>query len=70
MRPSHGRLRMREWPIMRTISPSLHEQRKIEFLLTKLATVKPVSAKPAPIVRGERVVAKVPTAHPKVFFST
>ena len=55
---------------MQTISPRLHEQRKIEILLTKLATVQPISAKPAPIVRGERVMAKVPTAHPKVFFST
>lgn len=55
---------------MQTSLPRLHEQRKIEFLLTKLATVKPIAAKPAPIVRGERVVAKVPTANPKVFFST
>jgi hypothetical protein len=32
--------------------PPLHEQRKIEKLLLKLAKLKPISAKPAPIVTG------------------
>jgi len=30
-----------------TTSPQLHEQRKIEKLLLKLAKLKPISAKPA-----------------------
>jgi len=55
---------------MLTSLPHPHEQRNIEMLLTKLATVKPISAKPAPIVRGQRVVADVPTANPQVFHST
>jgi hypothetical protein len=29
--------------------PKLHEQRKVEKLLAKLANIKPVSAKPAKI---------------------
>jgi len=29
-----------------------HEQRKIEKLLVKLAKLKPISAKPAPIMTG------------------
>lgn len=29
-----------------------NEQRKVENLLVKLATIKPVSAKPAPILEG------------------
>jgi hypothetical protein len=29
-----------------------HEQRKIEKLLLKLAKLKPISAKPAPIMNG------------------
>ena len=33
-----------------TILPQPHEQRKIEQLLVKLSKVKPISAKPAPIV--------------------
>jgi len=32
--------------------PQPHEQRKIEKLLLKLAKLKPISAKPAPIVNG------------------
>lgn len=34
-------------------SPRVAEQRKIEKLLLKLAKVQPISAKPAPIARGE-----------------
>jgi len=33
-----------------TSRPQLHEQRKIEKLLLKLAKLKPMSAKPAPIM--------------------
>lgn len=36
--------------------PQLHEQRKVERLLVKLATIKPISAKPAPIARGRLVI--------------
>jgi hypothetical protein len=32
--------------------PQLHEQRKVEELLVKLSKMKPISAKPAPIVPG------------------
>jgi hypothetical protein len=34
-----------------TTLPQSHEQRKIEQLLVKLSKMKPVSAKPAPIVQ-------------------
>ena len=35
-----------------TIGPA-HEQKKIEKLLLKLAKIKPISAKPAPIADGQ-----------------
>jgi len=35
-----------------TIGPT-HEQKKIEKLLLKLAKIKPISAKPAPIADGQ-----------------
>jgi len=37
---------------MTTSRPQWHEQRKIEKLLLKLAKMKPISAKPAPIMTG------------------
>jgi hypothetical protein len=42
-----------------------HEQRKVEKLLVKLSKMKPISAKPAPIV-----VPAACTANSQVFFST
>jgi len=43
---------------MTTSRLQLHEQRKIEKLLLKLAKLKPISAKPAPIVTGcSRIIA-------------
>jgi len=35
----------------------LHEHRKIEKLLLKLAKLKPISAKPAPIVSGASTIS-------------
>jgi len=35
---------------------NLHEQRKIEKLLLKLAKLKPISAKPAPIMSGSNAI--------------
>jgi hypothetical protein len=35
-----------------TSLPQPHEQRKVEELLVKLSKMKPISAKPAPIVQG------------------
>jgi len=54
----------------RTSLPQLHEQRKIERLLERLSKVKPISAKPAPIVQGMSAVRAGITAHAKLFFST
>jgi len=34
----------------------LHEQRKIEKLLLKLAKLKPIAAKPAPIMSGSSTI--------------
>jgi hypothetical protein len=36
-----------------TSRPVSHEQKKIEKLLLKLAKIKPISAKPAPIADGQ-----------------
>jgi len=36
-----------------TSRPVSHEQKKIEKLLLKLAKIKPISAKPAPIAGGQ-----------------
>ena len=36
-----------------TSHPVSHEQKKIEKLLLKLAKIKPISAKPAPIADGQ-----------------
>jgi hypothetical protein len=52
-----------------TSLPQPHEYRKIEKLLIKLSKVKPISAKPAPIVLGKCALQTF-TAHPRVFFST
>ena len=52
-----------------TSLPQPHEQRKVEQLLVKLSKVKPISAKPAPIVLGRSALLTY-TAHPRVFFST
>ena len=53
-----------------TILPQPHEQRKIEQLIVKLSKVKPISAKPAPIVQGMCAIRASCTAHSQVFFST
>jgi len=37
----------------------LHEQRKIEKLLLKLAKLKPISAKPAPIMSGSSTILAI-----------
>jgi hypothetical protein len=42
---------------MKIVNPSRpNEQRKVEKLLVKLAKLKPVSAKPAPILSGSGVL--------------
>jgi len=48
--------------------PQLHEQRKVETLLIKLAKVQPISAKPAPIANSKAAI--LASAHPRVFYST
>ncbi|MGC1452622.1 MAG: hypothetical protein WA830_21545 [Candidatus Sulfotelmatobacter sp.] len=53
-----------------TSPPQPHEQRKLEQLLVKLSQVKPISAKPAPIVHGNSAIRADSTAHAKLFFST
>jgi hypothetical protein len=53
-----------------TSLPQPHEQRKVEKLLLKLSKVKPISAKPAPIVQGMSAIRAGCTAHSKLFFST
>jgi hypothetical protein len=45
---------------MSTSRPRLHEQRKIEKLLLKLAKLKPISAKPAPIMAGSSSMKTIP----------
>jgi hypothetical protein len=40
-----------------------HEQRKIEELLVKLSKMKPISAKPAPIVLGNPAIRAACTAN-------
>jgi len=44
-------------PMMRTSPPQYqpHEQRKVELLLLKLATIQPISAKPVQPASEERV---------------
>jgi hypothetical protein len=53
-----------------TSQPQLHEQRKIEQLLAKLSKMKPISAKPAPIIQGMSAIRAGCTADSQVFFST
>jgi len=54
----------------RTSPPQPHEQRKVEALLVKLSKMKPISAKPAPIVLGSTAIRAACTANSQVFFST
>jgi hypothetical protein len=61
------------WDNRTMTSPSLpqpHEQRKIEQLLIRLSKMKPVSAKPAPIVQRLPALRAGRTARPQIFFST
>jgi hypothetical protein len=53
-----------------TSLPQPHEQRKVEELLVKLSKMKPISAKPAPIVQGMSEIRAACTANSQVFFST
>jgi hypothetical protein len=53
-----------------TSLPQPHEQRKVEELLVKLSKMKPISAKPAPIVPGNPAIRAASTANSQVFFST
>jgi len=56
---------------MKRISlPQPHEQRKVEALLLKLAKMKPISAKRAPIVFGKSATQAVCSANLQIFFST
>jgi hypothetical protein len=50
--------------------PQPHEQRKVEQLRVKLSKVKPISAKPAPIVLGKPAIRVACTANSQVFFLT
>ena len=51
----------------RTSLPQPHEQRKVEELLVKLSKMKPVFAKPAPIVLGNPTIRAACTANSQVF---
>ncbi len=54
-----------------TSLPQPHEQRKVEELLVKLSTLKPISARPAPIFYGMSAIPEgCFTANPRVFHST
>jgi hypothetical protein len=50
--------------------PQRHEQRKVEELLLRLSKMKPISAKPVPIVLGKAAIRTASTANSQVFFST
>jgi hypothetical protein len=54
----------------RTSLPQPHEQRKLEELHVKLSKVKPISAKPAPIVLGKSAIRAACTVNSHFFFST
>jgi hypothetical protein len=56
--------------MIQTSLPQPHEQRKVEELLVKLSQVKPISAKPAPIVQGMSAIRAASAANSQVFFST
>jgi hypothetical protein len=50
--------------------PQRHEQRKVEELLLRLSKMKPISARPAPIVLEKAAIRVASTANSRVFFST
>ncbi len=50
--------------------PTPHEQRKVEYLLSKLAKIQPVSAKPTRSVQVAPILRPTGTANSQVFFST
>jgi hypothetical protein len=50
--------------------PVPHEQRKVDKLLVKLATVKPISAKAPQSVREQPLNRLTGTAHSRVYYST
>jgi hypothetical protein len=54
----------------RTSLPRPHHERKLEALLVNLSKVKPISAKPAPIVPGKSAIRAACRANSQVFFST
>ena len=57
LRPLQNRFSRETMSYMTLTSPSRpNEQRRIEKLLAKLALVKPISAKPAPIASGIAIV--------------
>ena len=53
----------------RTSLPQPHEQRKVEELLVKLPKMKPISAKPAPIVLGTLLFGQQPAQRTRKSFS-
>jgi len=62
-----GRTLYENRAMAQTSLPQPHEQRKLEQLIVKLSKVKPISAKPAPIVHGMLAVRASCTAHSQVF---
>jgi hypothetical protein len=50
--------------------PTPHEQRKVENLLSRLAKIQPVSAKPARSVQVQPAIKRTGTANSQVFYST
>ena len=50
--------------------PTPHEQRKVEYLLSRLAKVQPISAKPPQTAKVQPEMKATGTANSQVFFST
>ena len=67
---SSPHLRERIGVMTQTNLPPRHEQRKVDVLLLRLSKMKPISAKPAPIVIGHSALRATGTANSRVFFST
>jgi hypothetical protein len=50
--------------------PTPHEQRKVEYLLTRLAKIQPISAKPARSAQAKPAIKLTGTTNSQVFYST
>jgi len=50
--------------------PTPHEQRKVEYLLSRLSKIQPISAKPVRSVQVQPAMKLTGTANSQVFYST